>query len=167
MAEAKIENPDIAVAGEAEIEVSEKKKAPKPAKKKTAADKGGYWWGLGRRKSSVARVRIKPGSGKLIINKKELNDFFSGEKDRKSVVSPLKAVDAERSFDIFVNVNGGGTTGQSEAILLGVARALKNFNESYFQPLRDGGYLTRDSREVERKKPGQRGARRRFQFSKR
>ncbi|MHC4187905.1 MAG: 30S ribosomal protein S9 [Planctomycetota bacterium] len=154
-----------------DIAVSEakpaEKSASKPAKKKSPADKGGFWWGTGRRKSSVARVRIKPGSGKLIINKKELKDYFSGEKDRKAVVAPLKAVDAERSFDVFVNVKGGGTTGQAEATLLGVARALKNFNETYLQPLRDGGYLTRDSREVERKKPGQRGARRRFQFSKR
>ncbi|MHC4759377.1 MAG: 30S ribosomal protein S9 [Planctomycetota bacterium] len=169
MTEAKIENPDINIAGDIELEIteSEKKPAAKPVKKKTNADKGGYWWGTGRRKSSVARVRIKPGSGKMLINKKELNDYFSGDKDRKAVLSPLKAVDAERSFDIFVNVNGGGTTGQAEATLLGIARALKNFNEAYLQPLRDGRYLTRDSREVERKKPGQRGARRRFQFSKR
>jgi small subunit ribosomal protein S9 len=171
MVDAKIDNPDISISTDGDIAVSEAKPAEKPvakpARKKTAADKGGYWWGTGRRKSAVARVRIKPGTGKLIINKKELKDYFAGEKNRKAVVAPLKAVDAERSFDVFVNVNGGGTTGQAEAILLGVARALKNFNESYLQPLRDGGYLTRDSREVERKKPGQRGARRRFQFSKR
>jgi small subunit ribosomal protein S9 len=172
MAEAKIENPDIAIAGEVEVEVSKKKSekkkdAPKPVRKKTEPDKGGYWWGTGRRKSAVARVRIKPGTGKLVINKKELKDYFPGPKDQRSVVAPLEAVDAKSAFDIFVNVNGGGTTGQAEATLLGVARALKNFNEAYLQPLRDGGYLTRDSREVERKKPGQRGARRRFQFSKR
>ncbi|MFC1737442.1 30S ribosomal protein S9 [Planctomycetota bacterium] len=130
-------------------------------------DKGGYWWGTGRRKSAVARVRIKPGSGKMLINKRQLNKYFTGQRDRKAVVAPLKAVDAEKSFDVFINLRGGGTTGQAEAALLGVARALKNYDENYLQPLRDGGYLTRDSRMVERKKPGQRGARRSFQFSKR
>ncbi len=129
--------------------------------------KYGYWWGTGRRKCAVARVRIRPGSGKMMINKKELNDFFPREQDRKSVVAPLKAVQAERAFDVFINVKGGGTTGQAGASLLGVARALKSYDENYLQALRDGGHLTRDPRMVERKKPGQRGARRRFQFSKR
>jgi small subunit ribosomal protein S9 len=82
-------------------------------------------------------------------------------------LAPLKAVDAEKSFDVFINVRGGGITGQAGACLLGIARALRSFDESYTQPLRDGGHLTRDPRMVERKKPGQRGARRRFQFSKR
>jgi len=138
----------------------------KPAKKKEP-DKGGFYWGTGRRKSSVARVRIRPGDGKLLINKKELSDYFAREQDRKAVLAPLKTVDAEKSFDVFINVRGGGTSGQAGAALLGVARALKNYDENYIQPLRDGGHLTRDSRMVERKKPGQRGARRRFQFSKR
>ena len=142
---------------------------PKPEVKaaRKEPDKGGFYWGLGRRKSAVARVRIKPGDGKLLINKKELDKYFAREQDRNSVIAPLKAVDAEKSFDVFVNVRGGGTTGQAGATLLGVARALKNFNEDYLQALRDGGHLTRDSRMVERKKPGQRGARRAFQFSKR
>ncbi len=141
---------------------------PKPEHKAAAKlDKGGYYWGLGRRKSSVARVRIKPGEGKLLVNKKQLNDYFAREQDRQSVLAPLKAVECEKSFDIFVNVRGGGTTGQSGAARLGIARALKKYDENYLQPLRDGGYLTRDSRMVERKKYGQRGARRRFQFSKR
>jgi len=137
----------------------------KPAKK--AADKGGFYWGTGRRKSSVARVRIKPGDGKMLINKKPLNDYFAREQDRKAVLAPLKTVNAEKTFDGFVNVRGGGTSGQAGAALLGIARALKNYDENYIQPLRDGGHLTRDSRMVERKKPGQKGARRRFQFSKR
>jgi small subunit ribosomal protein S9 len=137
----------------------------KPAKK--GPDKGGYYWGTGRRKSSVARVRIKPGDGKLLINKKELNDYFTREQDREAVLAPLKTVDGVKSFDVFVNVRGGGTSGQAGAVLLGIARALKNYDENYAQPLRDGGHLTRDSRMVERKKYGQRGARRRFQFSKR
>ncbi len=129
--------------------------------------KGGYWRGTGRRKSSVARVRIKPGKGKLLVNKKELKDYFVREQDRKAVLAPLVTVDAEKSFDIFINVKGGGTTGQAGASLLGIARALKKYDENYLQALRDGGHLTRDPRMVERKKPGQRGARRRFQFSKR
>ncbi len=130
-------------------------------------EKYGYWWGTGRRKTSVARVRIRPGSGKLIINKRELDSFFTREQDRKAVVAPLKSVNAEKAFDIFINVKGGGTTGQAGAALLGIARALKNYDENYVQALRDGGHLTRDPRMVERKKPGQAGARRRFQFSKR
>ena len=130
-------------------------------------DKGGFYWGTGRRKSSVARVRIKPGDGKLLINKKALEDYFKRLQDRKSVLAPLKAVECEKAFDVFINVKGGGTTGQAGAAVLGIARALKSYDQNYIQTLRDGGYLTRDSRMVERKKPGQSGARRRFQFSKR
>jgi small subunit ribosomal protein S9 len=141
---------------------------PKPQRKPVAEpDKGGYYWGTGRRKSSVARVRIKPGDGKMLINKKELNDYFTREQDRKAVLAPLKTVEAEKTFDVFINVRGGGTSGQAGAALLGIARALKKYDENYIQALRDGGHLTRDSRMVERKKPGQRGARRKFQFSKR
>jgi small subunit ribosomal protein S9 len=140
---------------------------PKSARKPTGEPKGGYWWGTGRRKSSVARVRIKPGKGKLVINKRQLEDYFRREQDRLAVLAPLRAVEAEKSFDVFINVRGGGITGQAGASLLGVARALKNYDENYTQPLRDGGHLTRDPRMVERKKPGQSGARRRFQFSKR
>jgi len=161
MAETKIENPDIEVSGKsAEIQ-------QKPVRNPAGEPKGGYWWGTGRRKSSVARVRIKPGTGKLLINKKDLSEYFKREQDRKAVLAPLKAVDAEKSFDVFINVRGGGITGQAGATLLGVARALRNYHEDYTQTLRDGGHLTRDPRMVERKKPGQRGARRRFQFSKR
>jgi len=137
------------------------------ASRKKIADKGGFWWGTGRRKSSVARVRIKPGSGKLIVNKKELSEYFRRIQDQNSVLAPLKAVEGVNSFDVFINVKGGGTTGQSGASLLGIARALKNYDENYLQALRDSGHLTRDPRMVERKKPGQRGARKRFQFSKR
>ncbi|MCJ7691940.1 MAG: 30S ribosomal protein S9 [Sedimentisphaerales bacterium] len=110
---------------------------------------------------------MKPGEGKLLVNKKELKDYFTRQQDRNSVMAPLKTVEAEKSFDIFINVSGGGTTGQAGAALLGIARALKNYDENYVQALRDGGHLTRDSRMVERKKPGQKGARKRFQFSKR
>ncbi len=139
--------------------------AVKPAKK--AEPKSGFWWGTGRRKTSIARVRIKPGAGKLLINSKELNDYFPRVQDQNCVVSPLQTVKSEKSFDIFINVKGGGTTGQSGAARLGIARALKNYDENLVQALRDGGHLTRDARMVERKKPGKSGARRRFQFSKR
>lgn len=165
MAESKTDNLDISPQN-TESTAKEPQEATKAAKKK-GPDKGGYWWGTGRRKSSVARVRIKSGSGKLIVNKKELGDYFPREQDRKAVLSPLTAVDAEKSFDIFINVKGGGISGQSGATVLGIARALKNYDENYLQALRDGGYLTRDSRMVERKKPGQKGARKKFQFSKR
>ena len=140
--------------------------APEAIKVK-GPDKGGFWWGTGRRKSSVARVRIKPGDGKLLINKRELGDYFPREQDRRAVMAPLKAVNGEKNFDVYVNVKGGGTTGQSGASLQGIARALKNYDQNYVQALREGGHLTRDARMVERKKPGQKGARRRFQFSKR
>ncbi|MBN2138879.1 MAG: 30S ribosomal protein S9 [Sedimentisphaerales bacterium] len=134
---------------------------------KKGPDKGGFYWGTGRRKSAVARVRIKPGSGKILINKREMTDYFKRQQDQNTVVAALKAIDAEKSFDIFVNVQGGGTTGQAGASLLGIARALKKYDDSLVHTLRDGGHLTRDPRMVERKKPGQRGARRKFQFSKR
>jgi len=137
------------------------------AAKPTKPDVGGFVWGTGRRKSSVARVRIKPGSGQVLINKREVNDYFSQDKDRTAVRAPLKAVNALNNFDVFVNVKGGGTTGQADAVKLGIARALKNYDPSMLNILRDTGYLTRDSRMVERKKPGKPGARRSFQFSKR
>jgi len=142
---------------------------PQPSAKpvKSGTDKATYYWGTGRRKSSVARVRIKTGAGKLLVNKRNLDNYFKREQDRNTVLSPLKAVNAEKSFDVFINVNGGGTTGQAGASQLGIARALKNYDGTYLQALRDGGHLTRDSRMVERKKPGQSGARKRYQFSKR
>jgi small subunit ribosomal protein S9 len=102
-----------------------------------------------------------------MVNKRDLDGYFKRDQDRKAVVAPLKAVHAERSFDVFVNVRGGGMTGQAGAALLGVARALKTYDENYLPALRDNGLLTRDPRMVERKKPGQAGARKRFQFSKR
>lgn len=138
-----------------------------PKTKKQTPDKGGFIWGVGRRKSSVARVRIKPGKGVLMVNDKELNNYFNLTPDREAVVAPLKLCNAENSFDIYINVNGGGTTGQAGAALLGIARALANYDEAFLKPLRENNLLTRDGRMKERKKPGQRGARRKFQFSKR
>ncbi|MHC5094741.1 MAG: 30S ribosomal protein S9, partial [Planctomycetota bacterium] len=109
----------------------------------------------------------KPGSGQLMINKQQVHEYFSQEKDRNAVSAPLKATETSGSLDVFVNVKGGGTTGQAGATMLGIARALKNYDPNLMKQLRDGGYLTRDSRMVERKKPGKPGARKSFQFSKR
>jgi small subunit ribosomal protein S9 len=132
-----------------------------------AEPKSNFCWGTGRRKTSVARVRIKPGSGELKINKKQLAEYFTRPQDINAVVAPLKTTKMEKSLDIMVNVKGGGITGQSGAVMLGIARALKNYDPALTQSLRDAGLLTRDGRMVERKKPGRAGARKRFQFSKR
>ncbi len=171
MAETNTENAGLNIPSQAVNEESKEEsqftQTAEQPKKKTGPDKGGFYWGLGRRKTSVARVRIKPGKGDLNINGKELHDYFSRKQDKDAVWAPLKAVNGEKNFEVHVNVKGGGTTGQAGATMLGIARALQNFDESYTDALRDGGYLTRDSRMVERKKPGQRGARRSFQFSKR
>ena len=168
-----VSNPDIVSEETKPAEAVEQTKAPvetKEPRKITLTGKidvGGYVWGTGRRKSSVARVRIKLGDGKFVVNKREVEKYFPQVYDRNTVVAPLKALNMEKTFDVFVNVKGGGTTGQAGAVMLGVARALKGWDEGLLKELRDGGFLTRDSREVERKKPGQRGARRKFQFSKR
>jgi len=135
--------------------------------KKSAGMQYGYYWGTGRRKAAVARVRIRPGDGKFLINKKAIDEYFRVAKDRKDVTAPLTATQSGKHVDVFVNVRGGGTTGQSGAIVLGLARALCKLSAEHEPSLRDGNFLTRDSRRVERKKYGQRGARRRFQFSKR
>ncbi|MEJ5258995.1 MAG: 30S ribosomal protein S9 [Anaerohalosphaeraceae bacterium] len=138
--------------------------APAAAAKRDAA---GFVWGTGRRKTSVARVRLKPGTGKIEVNGRPFEEYFLLEKDRESVRSPLAAVNGLQSFDVIVNVKGGGTTGQADAVKLGIARALKDYDPSLLKVLRDGDFLTRDSRMVERKKAGKPGARRSFQFSKR
>jgi small subunit ribosomal protein S9 len=141
--------------------------AAAPAAKKATPDRGGFIWGTGRRKSSVARIRIRPGSGELKINDKNVEEYFKLEKDRNAVKAPLTAIGGGKGFDIFVTVKGGGTTGQAGAVMQGIARALKSYDPGFLPELREGGYLTRDSRMVERKKPGKAGARRSFQFSKR
>ena len=126
-----------------------------------------YTWGLGRRKSSVARVRIKPGSGNYVINGKPMKEYFPNLQDQLLAQAPLKVAELEGSYDVFVNVLGGGSSGQSGAVELGLARALKEANPAGVEALREGGHLTRDARMKERKKYGRRGARRGFQFSKR
>lgn len=123
--------------------------------------------GTGRRKSSVARVRVKDGSGKIMVNGKEYTDFFPNIQDQRQILDTLDAVGGRESHDVRISVNGGGTTGQAGACKMGIARALVGHNEENFGPLRDGGFLTRDSRMKERKKCGLHGARRGTQFSKR
>ena len=130
-------------------------------------DKSGWWWGTGRRKTSIARVRIKPGAGKITVNGKALDEFFTEERDRRDILTMLDRTNMGGRIDIEGACKGGGFTGQAGAMVLGIGRALKDYDASLEPILRDNGYLTRDDRKVERKKYGQAGARRRFQFSKR
>ena len=122
---------------------------------------------VGRRKSAVARVHIASGKGAVTINKKSAEEYFGDTSQKEALYAPLQAVEAVGQYDITVNVKGGGITGQSGAISLGIARALEKVNEDYRGILKKAGLLTRDAREVERKKYGQPGARKKFQFSKR
>jgi small subunit ribosomal protein S9 len=126
-----------------------------------------YTWGVGRRKSAVARVRVAIGTGKVTVNGRELNDYFTGERDRKAIFGPLEVSSTGGKLDVWARCTGGGPTGQAGAIVMGLGRALVHFDQALELPLRGAGFLTRDSRMKERKKYGQRGARRRFQFSKR
>ena len=123
--------------------------------------------GVGRRKTSVARVYLRPGNGTWSINGRSLEEYFPRNSHQLHAAEPLPATENEGSYDIKVVVRGGGKTGQAGAIRLGVARALLKVDPEYRATLRARGMLTRDPREVERKKPGQPGARKRFQFSKR
>jgi small subunit ribosomal protein S9 len=125
------------------------------------------YYGTGRRKSSTARVFMRSGRGAIIVNDKPLDEFFGRETARMVVRQPLELTDRADTFDINVTVKGGGTTGQAGAIRLGITRALMVYDETLRQPLRKAGFVTRDSREVERKKVGLHKARRATQFSKR
>ena len=122
---------------------------------------------LGRRKSAVARVYVKEGNGTITINKRDLTNYFPSTILQYVVKQPLAKLEVEDKYDITINVYGGGFTGQSQAIRLGIARALVKINPEDKKVLRSEGFMTRDAREVERKKPGRPKARRRFQFSKR
>ena len=122
---------------------------------------------LGRRKSAVARIFVTEGTGKITINKKDLQDYFPSSILQYVVKQPLTTLNVAEKYDIKVNLDGGGFTGQSQALRLAIARALVKINADDKKALRAEGFLTRDAREVERKKPGQPKARRRFQFSKR
>jgi small subunit ribosomal protein S9 len=124
-------------------------------------------YGTGRRKTATARVYLKPGTGKITVNDRSLDEFFGRETGRMIVRQPLDAVKLHTQFDISVQVDGGGITGQAGAIRHGITRALIDYDESLRKPLRDAGFVTRDAREVERKKVGRRKARRAPQYSKR
>jgi small subunit ribosomal protein S9 len=123
--------------------------------------------GTGRRKTAVARVFLRPGSGKVVVNGRRFEEYFPREGMRAAVRQPLVSTENGDSFDLRVNVFGGGIYGQSEAVRLGVARALLVYNSDLRPTLRRAGFLTRDPRAKERKKYGQKGARKRFQYSKR
>jgi len=125
------------------------------------------YYATGRRKNSIARVRVKPGSGKVEVNNKSLIDYFKRETLKMIIEQPLDKTETMDKFDIIANVNGGGLTGQAGALRLGISRALLKYDEELKPILRANGFLTRDPREKERKKYGLAGARKRFQFSKR
>ena len=125
------------------------------------------YYGTGRRKSSIARVFMTPGKGTISVNGQPFRDYLCRETLATVVMQPLVAVEGEKSYNIKINVNGGGLTGQAGAIRLGISRALLGVNDDFRAILKAKGYLTRDARKVERKKPGQPGARKNFQFSKR
>ncbi|MDX2115154.1 MAG: 30S ribosomal protein S9 [Planctomycetota bacterium] len=149
--------------------------APAAAPKMPAKpDAQGWWSGTGRRKTAVARVRLKPatGEGKVVIRidrkkSKTVAEYFTELRDQADVHAPFKVTNTLGKFDVVARCAGGGFMGQAQAVRLAIARALKGYDPSFEDALRDHGFLTRDPREVERKKYGQAGARRRFQFSKR
>ena len=125
------------------------------------------WLATGRRKSSVARVYLRPGKGNVVVNKQSVDEYFDRSTLRMVLRQPLELVNLTEAFDIVVTVAGGGKSGQAGAVLQGIARALVNYDEQLRSQLKHAGFLTRDSRAKERKKYGQRAARARFQFSKR
>ncbi len=124
-------------------------------------------YGTGKRKSSVARVYLRPGKGQITINKRALEDYFPSDTLKMVIKQPLQLTETSDKFDIFANIRGGGMTGQAWAMRLGISRALCEFNQELRGRLKKSGFLTRDSRIKERKKYGQPGARKRFQYSKR
>ncbi len=124
-------------------------------------------WATGRRKCAVARVRIAPGTGKVVVNSKDWNEYFTTEALRGYIMQPLQTVNGMDKFDIIATLDGGGIAGQAGALRHGISRALVIYNEDLRGALKAAGMLTRDSRVKERKKPGQPGARKHFQFSKR
>jgi small subunit ribosomal protein S9 len=123
--------------------------------------------GTGRRKKSVARVRVRPGQGRIVVNRRSLEDYFPRQQQQQAVVAPLVQAGKREEVDVMIRVHGGGFTGQADACKLGIARALKKLDAELEEGLRDSGLLTRDSRMKERKKYGLHGARRGTQFSKR
>lgn len=153
---------------EEEEAVSEEEEVVSEEEAEEEAEAPELWsWGLGRRKTAIARVRIRSGTGQVVVNKKPLDVFFCIDRLRRRAVEPLKTAKLEGKVDVFANIKGGGTTGQAEAMLMGLARAILKYDETTVDVMRNSGHLTRDSRMVERKKYGKRGARASFQFSKR
>jgi len=126
-----------------------------------------FTWATGRRKSAVARVRIRRGTGVIQANRRKLSEYFPLEKTQKTVMAPLRATRTLNRYDVYANLNGGGLPAQAGAMMLGIARALVKIDSSTAPALREARFLTRDPREKERKKPGKKGARASFQFSKR
>ena len=125
------------------------------------------YYGTGRRKTSVARVYLRPGSGKIVVNRRDFDDYFPNRVLKMVIRQPLLLTETDDKFDILINVDGGGPSGQAGAIRHGISRALLEYNAELRPKLKSVGFLTRDAREVERKKYGQPKARKRFQFSKR
>ncbi|OYW16764.1 MAG: 30S ribosomal protein S9 [Planctomycetales bacterium 12-60-4] len=140
---------------------------PAPVIVRGKLDRFGTAWGTGRRKTAVARVRVQAGTGKFVVNNRPMEEYFCVERDRSDVLAPLRVTEKLGQVDVTVNVLGGGPTGQAGAIILGIARALEALNPTFHQQLGENGFLTRDSRMVERKKYGYKKARKSFQFSKR
>ena len=130
-------------------------------------DSKGWFWGTGRRKTAIARVRVRPGNGDIKLNEKTLEDYLTEDKDRKAILAVLEKTGVKGKVDVTAGLVGGGITGQAGAVVMGLARAVMAYDSSLEPILREHGFLTRDARKVERKKYGQSGARRRYQFSKR
>lgn len=149
------------------VKAAPKAAAPKPVKEKAAASNELITYGTGRRKNAIARVWVKRGTGKITVNGKELETYFARPVLRMIINQPFSVIDRIGSFDINATVVGGGLSGQAGAVRLGISRALDTYDETFHKPLRKGGFLTRDSRAVERKKYGHKKARKSFQFSKR
>ena len=160
-----MENPESSVSEEQAA--TEPTPAPRAARRSGGAAAIEQYNGLGRRKTSTARVTLRPGQGRWVVNGRTLEDYFPRAVLRQSLTQPLGVTETQGRFDVRVNVEGGGLRGQADAIRLGVARALLKVDETLRPRLRAEGLLTRDPREVERKKPGRPKARKRFQFSKR
>ena len=130
-------------------------------------DSKGWFWGTGRRKTAIARVRVRAGNGDIKMNEKPLDDYLSEDRDRKAVNEVLEKTGVKGKVDVNAGLVGGGFTGQAGAMVMGLARAVMAYDSTLEPILRENGFLTRDARKVERKKYGQAGARRRYQFSKR
>ena len=176
------QTPELNIGGATLAEPTETPVAEtRPMREPKPADAQGWWWDTGRSKTAVTRVRLRPAKGetddvggpaRIKIQRATkvfipVDKQFTEERDRADIVAPLKLTETIGKVEVFVRVHGGGLMGQAQAIRLGIARALVNYDPTTEESLRDAGYLTRDAREVERKKYGQAGARRRFQFSKR